>query len=230
MERWFQGETRACRCPVARVTQLPIGRKPSIFNNAITALRAFWRFLDGYERYGMEPISQLSDISTSLSILWLNPIDEMWSAHSRQAHEIIGVLVRNARKREKMQSAWAWHPYPRAESTESKELPTEGQIRTAMHLLKQSAYGIYARWKRADAMAAEGKNLLTVSRSRQGERNQKGQLKRAFDFELTEADAHATYRAFIVSSGNPLPSMADLFVALGLNGKDYPSCLTSVSY
>lgn len=199
-----------------------IGKKPSIFNNAISALRAFWRFLDDYEQYGTERISQLSDISTSLSILWLNPIDEMWSEHSRQAHELIGILVRSARHREKMQSAWAWHPYPRAEATASKELPTEGQVRSAMHLLKQNAYEIYARWKRADALAETGRNLLTISRNRQGDRNQKGQLKSAFDFELTEADAHATYRAYIASSGHPLPSMADLFVALGLNGKDYP--------
>lgn len=199
-----------------------LGRKPVVFNNTVASLRAFWRFLNDYEQQGFASVQQLSDISTALSMLWLNPIDGAWSAHSAQAHETIGLLVRKARQREKLQGAWAWHPFPRAERTESKELPTESQTREAMHLLKRTAHEIYARWKRADALAVDGRNLLAVRRARQGDRSADGRLKSAFDFELTEADAHATYRAFIASSGNPLPSMSELFVAMGLKGKDYP--------
>lgn len=199
-----------------------VGKKPASFNNAITSLRVFWRFLDDYEQHGFAPIMQLSDVGTALSILWLNPIDDSWSSHSSQAHETVGTLIKRARQRENMQGAWAWHPYPRREPTESKELPTKEQVREAMHLLRQAAYEIYARWKRADSLAAVGRNLLVVSRNQQGDRNAEGQMKSAFDFELTEADAHATYRAFIESSGNPLPQMSELFVALGLKGNDYP--------
>jgi hypothetical protein len=104
---------------------------------------------------------------------------------------------------------WHWHPFPRPEPTAAKDLPTDKEVREALSLLKDEAYAIFARWDRADKLAAKGRNLLGI-------RRRIGVLG-SFEFEVTEADAHATYRALIEQTGDPIPTIYVLRRALGLN-------------
>lgn len=199
------------------------GKKPKAFNSAISALRNFWRFLEAYECRGFAPIVEVADITSGLAVLWLNPIDEGWNpCNSSSNFDQVGRLVRRARERLQLQNAWVWISFPRNRTPVAKDLPSDAQVRASMVLLKQTAYAIYRRWEHADAMAATGRNLLDVPRNMRSSNAVPGRIRKAFDFDTTEADAHATFRAMIVKSGNPLPSRREFFKSLGLQGDDYP--------
>jgi len=134
---------------------------------------------------------------------------------------MIGKLVRRTRERLRLPHAWVWGSFPKGSLIEAKDLPTDAQVRGVMSLLKQTAYAIYRRWKRADALASVGRNLLDLPRT-PSNKNVLGKYSSTFDFETTEADAHATYRALIAKCGDPLPSTTDILKNLGLQGHNFP--------
>lgn len=185
------------------------GRKPSAFLSAVSALRAFFRFLDAYEAAGHQPIASLEDIRMEHSILWLNPLPGTWEPpNQKRVHNIVGALIRTARKDiYGPQDTFDWHPFHKRNPINRKELPSEPETREALALLKSRARDIFARWKRADELASQGRNLLDI---RQG----KGRSG-AFDFEVSEADLHTTYREVVKRTGDPIPSVYLVTAALG---------------
>src|SRR5438445_836461 len=200
------------------------GRKPHLFQCVFSALRSFWRFLDAFERQGFAPVLEVADIRSGLAMLWLNPVDRAWDpSNSSQSFEMIGKLLRRTRERLRLADAWVWCSFPNRERTATKDLPSDAQVRASMSLLKQTAYAIYRRWKRADVLASVGRNLLEIPRNGRCGSTVTGMYSTAFDFEPTEADAHATYRAFIAKSGNPLPSRLEFFKGFGLQGDSSPN-------
>lgn len=186
------------------------GKKPTAFLTLLSSLRSFWRFLDAYERKLGQSVVNLADIRPEHAILWLTPIDEAWSPPTqKRTHTSIGALLRNSRLEHfGADDFWHWHPYPKKDAISTKDLPSDAVVREALSLLKNAARAIFARWARADALAEKGRNLLSIPR-RTG-------VLGAFDFPVTEADAHATYRALIRDTQDPLPSVHLLRRALGL--------------
>jgi hypothetical protein len=181
-------------------------KQRGVLSTTRSVVCAFFRFLDSYEQR-FSRVDTLSDIRTEFSLLWRTPVENAWEQSTRVAHNCVGRLLRRARRMQfGHDDVWDWHVFSR-EPSAIKELPSEDEVRSALTLLKQTAYGIYARWDRADRLAAQGRNLLDwpLGPNRR--------MPRAF--EATEADLHATYRAFIARTGNSLPSLSDFVVALG---------------
>jgi hypothetical protein len=207
----FRGRPALAEALWPAICDALIGRKPAQFVGSATALRAFFRFLEKYEGLGFAPVDRLEDVTIAMSVLWLTPIDSAWEPmRDRKAYEAVGNLLRTARRqRFDQETVWDWHPYPAADITYSKDLPTETQTREAFHLLKREVRATFARWARADALAIVGRNLLEIPR--------RANFEGAFSFEPTEADAHATYRALIERTGDPLPTVYDLRRVLGLD-------------
>lgn len=187
------------------------GRKPRALVDTLNSLRRFFRFLDAYESQGFQQVEHLEDLRSEHSMLWQNPMSDAWQPpNQKRAYNQVGSLLQEAR-RELLgrNDIFDWHPFPKREPTESKDLPSEPEIREALSLLKETARRIFARWSHADALAKTGRNILDVHR--------KIGVKGAFDERVNEADIHATYRELIKRTGDPLPSIYLLKEALGLS-------------
>jgi len=192
-------------------------KKPSIIQITLHALRAFWRFLDRYEAAGFKPVDELSDLHSGHSVLWQQPVEDSWEAASNQpSYTLIGKLIRQSRDRAGLTGPFAWEPFAHREAIE-KDLPTDAEVREAMWLLKTQVRATFARWERADRLAASGRNLLGVERATDRGRQSDGYYYRAYGQVVTEADLHATYRALITQSGKAVPTLGDLFKALGMS-------------
>jgi hypothetical protein len=172
-------------------------------------LASFFRFLDGYEsRFG--PVNQLDEVTDAMGILWLNPLDDAWETPTQATYEQCGHILRLERRRRRVSiRELDWPDYPKPEPTDTKDVPTEPETRAARNLLKRTAWAIYARWQRADALAAEGRNFIALLQ------NNDKQTRTKLVASVTEADLHTTYRALITLTGDPLPSISDLNAALG---------------
>lgn len=191
-------------------------KKPAIIQVTFHALRVFWRFLDRYEAAGFRPVDELSDLHSGHSVLWQQPVEEAWEAASNQpSYTLIGKLIRQSRYRVELTGPFAWEPFSHRESVE-KDLPTDAEVREAMWLLKTKVRTTFARWERADRLAASGRNLLGVNRAAGG-RKSDGSYMRAYGQTVTEGDLHATYRALITQSGKAVPTLGDLFEALEMS-------------
>ncbi|MBD8881858.1 hypothetical protein IHE49_15330 [Rhodanobacter sp. 7MK24] len=183
-----------------------VSRGYSALHICLGGLREFWRFLDGYEqRFGA--VQSLADIDEVKGLLWLHPPDDGdWKAPTLSYYSQCRFILQQALALTSGKDRlFVWPPYPDRNYTVGKDVPDQAQSRAALTLLKREAQAIYARWRRADALAAEGRNLMQLPRKR---RNSFG--------TVTEADVHATYRAVIVQTGDPLPTISGIRVALGL--------------
>ncbi|WP_292999919.1 hypothetical protein [Nevskia sp.] len=185
------------------------GKSPGICESARTALRSLFRFLDAYEERGWPSIKKIDDLPPAFSTLWLRPPTQAWPVPDGQAYRMAGRILRSTWQNNVGQSRiWLWEPFPKADITSTKDLPSEQEIKTAMHSLKIEARNIFDRWEDADRLAAIGRNLLQASR------NGRGKLIRGIA-PTTLADAHATYRAIINETRSPLPNIGNLRRALG---------------
>jgi len=207
-------------------------KKPGIIQITFHALRTFWRFLDRYEAAGFKPVEELGDLHSGHSVLWQQPVDDTWEvALSQPNYTLIGKLIRQSREKSGLKGPFAWEPFAHREVPE-KDLPTDAEVREAMWLLKTRIRATFARWERADRLAASGRNLLGIEREATGRRSD-GTYPRAYGQAVTEGDLHATYRALIAQSGKAVPTLRDLFEALEMSvqptwwpklGEGHPDC------
>jgi len=173
---------------------------------AAAALRAFWRFLGSYEATFPGEISR-DVLGGALGQLWLYPPPGVSSGppiptHYSQVAQILKLALGPAN--------FHWPSPVRSTSNVDKDIPTEEEARAAFHLLAGQAKEIFRRWKRADDLAAQGRNLLEVPRRQQGKDG------RMLQFHASEADIHATYRAIIRHIGDPLPNSGQICKIFGL--------------
>lgn len=180
------------------------------------ALRAFWRFLDSYEALcakRMEPrvsIERLHNVSGPLLDLFSQPGPEStWTAAASGHARLIRALIRDAVFAAGLPELHV--SALKGSGPARKETASDAEAMALIRELRSAVLQIYRRWHRADRLAKEGRNLLEMPR--------KATVR--VDRSLTEADAHATYRALIRRLDHPLPSTTMLRDALGL-ASDFP--------
>ena len=172
-----------------------------------TSLRTFWRYLDAYERFSGDRVERLADVGSVLGGLWLEPPPKsLWSRPYRGAYESVHNLIQSAREEHGLTGHF-WWPLSERDKVSRADVPSEEQARELTHVLKAIAHAVYKRWSDSDHLAATGRNLIEVYR-----RGAPNEEKKA-----TEADCHATYRAIIAETGDPLPDAVEIRRVLGLD-------------
>ena len=168
-----------------------------------SSVRTFFRFLDGYEKAFGCRIETLGDVTDAVGVLWLRPPhDGGWESPTANAYTFCRRLIAQA-KAEAGVPFW-WPPAPDRPPTLA-HTASASEAKLLLHELKRRVQATYKRWDRCDALAATGRVLLPVPSD-----------KSTATFVPTEADLHATYRAFIASSGSPLPTRRDLLRAMNV--------------
>ena len=84
-------------------------------------------------------------------------------------------------------------------------MPSIDEGITLVRILTKCAHAIWKRWEEADALAASGRILDSQI------------ILNAKTTRIVEADIHATYRELIRRTGNPSPSLKDLYKFLGVS-------------
>lgn len=188
------------------------GKSSKTLRQYLFNLRTFWRFLDVYEAWSDTTV-QLPQCNELLGSLWRHPPSkDAWTPVRRVILSNVGAILRLSHRIAGTEKTFFWPVLPK-EPVDGKDIADQVQAKAALNLLKREAQAIYARWKRADQLASQGRNLLVCTRN---DSNQLG-------FRPTEADFHATYRAFILSSGDPSPTAETLYAALGVKDGKRPT-------
>lgn len=178
--------------------------KPKELRSHRSHLRNFWRFLDAIEAKFSGVIDSLEDVAPIHGALWIKPdSDGTWSTPSYGMYHLARHLIEISRHAAGLTAPLLW-PTIDPPVPPRPDVMSEAQARALYIELKHRAYNIYARWETADKLASIGRNVL------------KGCVDTTLT--LTLADAHATYRAVILETGDAVPSAAVLRKVLG-----YPS-------
>ena len=189
------------------------GAARSTARSRLVYLRQFWRFLDAFETTFMERVS-FETIGEVIAHVWTHPPAECsWKAEA-EAVRTIGQLTRLAHQLRGTEESFFW-PSVEAPPKVIKDIATDQQAWAALQILKREALAIFARWDRADRLASTGRNLLDCKRDWGGR----------YGFRPTEADIHATYRAFLKSTGNCLGTAESFYRACGCASRVKPKWL-----
>lgn len=229
-ERWlgaFLGRPNLAKeiFPILKV--LFSNSRPSKIRSVRTDLRQFFRFLDSYESWvEKESISEkltfkidsVSHITVIHGLRWLNaPKVGYWSNAKITAYRNVIKILSYTRRHLGLTDIWM-PSVSRPDQVNRSDVPSETQGKEIVAVLASHAKSIWDRWNRADYLASVGKNLLDIPRNPLNNRKSVP----VWDFEVTEADIHATYRAFISETGNPMVSLKSLLSRLGYNSKSLP--------
>ena len=193
----FRGRPVLARQLLPILSELYGATKPAHFNSRLSSFRTFWRFLDTLdEAGGLLQVNELADIGIAHGVLWARKQVPAYSSYFgvRQAIEL-------AREHHGM-SPLVW-PSTQMPKAKVSEVATPEQVQKIYIFLKHRVYETFAWWREADSLALKGRNLLLVP------------VEDRPTSSVTAADLHATYRALIAKTGNPVPSTADLFHELG---------------
>lgn len=182
--------------------------KPPRQGSAIRcALICFWRFLDGYElsmkSSGVDVgrVERLHHITAHhLNALLSTAPADTWPAFTGSRARLVRALVRAAFKDKNLPELLL---FTSVKVFTRKETPDHRSALGLIRYLKKKVHEIIARWKHCDELAAKGRNLLELF-----------PLGLPSDAYVSEADAHATYRALINRTNNPVITSADLFSAI----------------
>lgn len=194
-------------------------KSPKQFYNITGALRCFWRFLDGYEAYlqdkgnACDRIDRLHQVSGALLDLFSTPGPEgRWQpATDSRAKHARGLILDAAYALDLPLPLVSALPY---KAGTPKDLPSEEEGLALIRHLRSEVATIFRRWQRADQLAKAGRNLIALV----GERGESAMI----GLGPTEADAHATYRALIVRTGHPLPTVQDFCRVIGRDDVKLP--------
>ncbi len=169
------------------------------------AVRAFWRYLDRYEEWreknGVQlRIDSLAQLAASVVEPWALPGPSgAWKpAHPTYQSEIRRLIVGAVELAGGRSMLFA--PLAQRKATPKDTATEEEGLRIIRHL-RQEVSKIFAEWRRADVLAKQGRDLLDIATANGGT------LPKGF--ETTEADAHATFRAFVKRVGSPTASVRD---------------------
>jgi len=191
------------------------GCTPKRAGHFTCVLRSFWRYLDAREAYfakqGVnERVDRLHQISGETFDSWLNPgPSDAWRQAPRGYGRSLRPIIESALDDASMgpiETSAIGEP-----RTTPKDTATDAEGLSLIRYLRARAVAILHRWQRADALASEGRDLGSIYelRGREG----------LNDFSpWTEADAHATYRAYARRLGVQLPTAAGFVAHLGYRG------------
>lgn len=184
---------------LAPALDLDIGHcKPRHMSRRLVSFRGFWRMLDQLERDGLASVDSLVDLSTYHGTQWLR-----WK-HPPTASDYATVrgILETARELAGLEPlAWMTR---RSSKQKIGDVATPEQAHRVYLALKRRVYDVYGQWRDADLLAKHGRNLLDVPSS-----------ERIPPSWVSVADLHATYRALIARTGNPMPSCQELIEAMG---------------
>lgn len=187
---------------------------PSQVSTRRSGLFTFWRFLDAYEAFleeqgvSFQRVDRLHQITALHMKHYSVPGPEgRWRATQDTRARIIRSLIRDAITNQEIPDVFM-QALPQTQ-IRKETLPDEVGLELIAHLRKL-VLQIFLRWQRADHLASQGVNLLEMARESYSRK-----AWPVFNFVPTEADAHATYRALIEETGNPLPTATDLCIATG---------------
>lgn len=200
------------------------GKKPSQLRAPLPHFRAFFRFLDAYEKWVQTQeatnfkaeIEGLEDIETHHLQLWKTPSPggEWKQPHRRVYNEVCSCLrsgVKNLGLPELITPA-----YPR-KATAGKDNVDEATGRRIVIALARAAIEIFKHWDRSDKLAAEGRDLTGMQRTT----NRSGKETIQIEGGVNEADLHATYRALVAKRGVVRIGRNDFLMNFGYkNGKN----------
>jgi hypothetical protein len=187
--------------------------KPRIIQDYLTALRALFRFLDGYEQWVEKQssstfagkVESLQDINTHHLLLWKtpSPTGEWIQARSNIYHRVAR-LLRLAKFRLNLPHLIV-PSHSRDSPIDTNDVPDETIGKVLVKVLAKEAISIYEHWDRSDVLAATGRNLCGVKRIPfMAFGGETGYTTIDIEGGVTEADLHATYRAK-VAANNDLP-------------------------
>lgn len=169
------------------------------------SLQEFFRFLDSFEEL-LQPVAGLQDCGELTAIFWLTPPREglTWDRPTYTHLNQTGRILARAHRIAGTRDTFRW-PVMTFEKASEKTYANDAQAREALTVLKRKAQGILARWATADRMAAAGRNLLEITAGPRG----------LVDVGVSKEDLHATYRAIVAKSGDPLPGPEKVAAELG---------------
>jgi hypothetical protein len=171
--------------------------KPGAFRSNLSGFRSFWRLLDMYEKNGMARVDSLKDILLAHGVLWLRSERPPAASH----YAIVRDVIRTARDMENMEPL-CW-PSIRQKQKKLGDVPTPEQARRIYIELKRRVHAANEIWLNSEKLALSGRNLLKISMA-----------SRPHNL-VSAADLHATYRALITRTGNPIPAHDEFMMALG---------------
>jgi hypothetical protein len=190
---------------------------PLHFHSLIVGgLRFLYRFLDAYEHLagsqGLHPVSRLHHLTAShLDLMSLPGPNKAWDPAPYRIARIIRTLVLDAIQDVGLPPVHVSALIrPRASP---KEPPSGDECKSLVRFLRSEVIAIFDRWKRSDALASVGRDLIALRAQGNG---------RVSEVLPTEADAHATYRSLVTRTGHALPNCAMLNESLGLASRGLP--------
>lgn len=170
------------------------------------ALRSFWRYLDSYESWretngSVVRIDSLAKVTASVVDPWANPgPNGVWQAAPFAYHSEIRRLVVRAIELAGGRSV-LFAPV-RVRKAEPKDTATEQEGLRIIRYLRKEVARIFSEWRRTDALAKQGRDLLAIAIANGGTLPD--------GIEPVEADAHATFRSFVASTRMPHASVREL--------------------
>lgn len=177
-------------------------------HRVLHSMRTFFRFLDKYEQAvnakTAEPtrIVNLHHISGALLELASQPgPDGRWQPCNASVMAAIrSVISRAVDHHELPELSWASISRPRPTP---RDTPTEEEGLAIIRHLRTKVLGMLRRWQRADTLASQGRDLSLLF--------EEGGHTACRQAKPKEADAHATFRALMLRTGNPLPLATDFY-------------------
>lgn len=189
------------------------GRSRRNAQSILTALRSFWRYLDAREAHfasqgiARPRVEHLRQITGVIFEAWLQPgPDGAWAqaavAYGKNLRPIIEQALHDHDLDELHTGA-----IPARERI-PKDTASDEEGISLIRYLRSRCLSILQRWRNADVLAAQGRDLVALHR-RAGHKGIKAWG------EVTESDLHSTYRALATSIGIPAPELAELWSSLG---------------
>lgn len=178
----------------------------------VSSLRALYRFLDAYERLlsdqGLvrQRVTRLHHLTAShFDLMTMPGPNKAWDPAPYRIARTIRTVVLDAIQDVGLPPVHVSALIrPRAAA---KEPPSDEECKSLVRFLRKEVIAIFERWKRSDALASVGRDLIALKAQGHGKMQ---------DIVPTEADAHATYRSLIARTGHAFPNCTMLTDSLEL--------------
>lgn len=188
-----------------------------VLNQALTSLRSFFRFLDSYEVFTSTEstrvrVTRLHQISSALLEAFAQPGPHgKWhrAAYSYASNvRTIVFFAISTHGLPELTTGYSRRPKPAL-----KDTATEREGLLIIRHLRSQVLAVIKRWQRADRLALSGRDLAAIY-LKHGDKGCRA-------CSPTEADAHATFRAYIKNTGTLIPDGPSMYAKFG-GGRNFP--------
>jgi hypothetical protein len=185
-----------------------LNKKPGAIRTLLTHLRHFWRYLDAFEAsqsiLSINRVDSVAQLEHVHGVMWSRPMSNEYAPAFPEVYRAIYLIIQISLKNLKLPPLF-WPPVPNRDFLTRKDTPSIDHGIKLVRILTREAHAIWKRWERADSLAEVGRVLDPQN------------FGRIYRLNVTEADVHATFRELIRRSGNPLPSLAELYSFVGMS-------------